>query len=80
VKGDTSTGRLPTLEDEEDEWPVEDKRRDLTPPRRKSPTREKGEELSEEEEYYAEQKKKWDTKRDPSPPQPPFDDGKGAFI
>jgi len=81
VKGDTTTGRLPTLEDEEDEWPSEDKRRDLTPPRRKSPTREKGE-LSEEEEYYAEQKKKWDKKRDPSPPQPqpPFDDGKGAFI
>lgn len=73
VKGDTSTDPLPPLDDEEDEWPSEEKRRDLTPPRRKSPTREK-EDASEEEEYYAEQKRKWDKK------QPPFDDGKGAFI
>jgi magnesium transporter len=82
VKGDTNSGRLPTLpayegedeeeeEEEENEWPSEDKRRELTPPRRESPVREKG----EEEEYYESQKRKWDKKRDPSPPA-----SSGAFI
>ncbi|TVY86324.1 Magnesium transporter, partial [Lachnellula willkommii] len=77
VKGDTSTGHLPSLpsydgeDDESDEWPSVEKQRELTPPRRESPTSEKG---LGEAEYYESQKRKWDKKRDPSPP------GKGAFI
>ncbi|TVY38056.1 Magnesium transporter [Lachnellula subtilissima] len=78
VKGDTATGRLATVpsydreEDEEsDEWPSAEKRRELTPPRRESPTSEKG---VGEDAYYENQNRRWDPKRDPSPP------GRGAFV
>ncbi|KAH8659202.1 magnesium transporter NIPA-domain-containing protein [Tricladium varicosporioides] len=96
VKGDTRTESVPALPpyegDDDEEWMPETKspegRRDLTPPRREGREPEKSRDpgsRSSSEDYYAKQKLKWDTKdngkkRDRSPPHPPYDDGKGAFI
>ncbi|TVY37524.1 Magnesium transporter [Lachnellula occidentalis] len=81
VKGDTATGRLATVpsydaedDEESDEWPSVEKHRELTPPRRESPTSEK---VMREDEYYESQKRRWDKKQDPGPGPP---GGKGAFI
>ncbi|KAF4637699.1 hypothetical protein G7Y89_g383 [Cudoniella acicularis] len=80
------------VEEAEDDWMPETKepgrKRELTPPRREGREVEKSRDpgsRSSSEDYYAQQKKKWDAKdggakRDRSPPHPPYDDGKGAFI